>query len=437
MRQAKIFKKTLTLLLLVSLTIIAGGVNQQLCACNADHVVRDVHEETRPDWVEKYHKETRQHITQEFMQNQAWVFNDYLLGFVIPDLMSLSDTLMATGLWQIHAIGTYFDAEQQLETQLLLQSMHAETHKRYRPSAELCQFGSIARPLIATRLDQDIHAISGAESSLARNMRSINTIFSANNVTPATHLLHQTRHCDAAALAGRAGCSLAGDADNDEEVQINADINAAKWLALNDVINLDTPDVRPDIDDKSVLAWGRNLFSSAPTPLLTEADLKNDENYDELMDLRALATKRSVVENSFHNIIALKAAGPESTEEYMPYIRTVLKSLGYPDNVPLLAEEGRMSYYSLLKLLGQSIYRDPQFYVGLYESPENVNRKQVAMLATDLMLTRELYKSELRQEAVLSIWLEKEVMNLQDKVQSQLPWSSREGDLFLQQEALP
>jgi hypothetical protein len=73
------------------------------------------------------------------------------------------------------------------------------------------------------------------------------------------------------------------------------------------------------------------------------------------------------------------------------------------------------SYYATLQTLSQALEQNPEFYIGLYDTPTNVKRKAVAMQAVNLLLDRETYNSELREEAVLSQILETEVSREQDR----------------------
>jgi hypothetical protein len=62
----------------------------------------------------------------------------------------------------------------------------------------------------------------------------------------------------------------------------------------------------------------------------------------------------------------------------------------------------------------------PDTFVGLGGSPANVARQDVMMLATTLMSDRETYKSELRSEMMLALYLESLVNDYQSQVQNKL-----------------
>ena len=132
--------------------------------------------------------------------------------------------------------------------------------------------------------------------------------------------------------------------------------------------------------------------------------------------MRALVAKRSVAENSFHALTALKSEGTDGSKEYL---MAILKELGIStdpgpdgesDAEKMLGK--KPSYYAQMNVLGKKIYQDPDFYTNLYDKPANVERKQVAMQAIGLMQKFDLFKSYLRQEASLSVLLETAVIDL-------------------------
>ncbi len=67
------------------------------------------------------------------------------------------------------------------------------------------------------------------------------------------------------------------------------------------------------------------------------------------------------------------------------------------------------SYFAQMDVLTKKIYQDPYFYADLYDKPANVMRKNVAMRAINNIQKRDIYRSLLRSEAIMSVWLESEI----------------------------
>jgi hypothetical protein len=163
--------------------------------------------------------------------------------------------------------------------------------------------------------------------------------------------------------------------------------------------------------------YGHNVFEP-----ITRNAIQFTGSNDEIMDLRSILAKRSVAENSFESIVGLKTPSPPGTATATaPYLKAVLAQLGVtvPEDVKLLLGD-RPSYYAQLETLSQRVYQNPEFFTDLYDSPANVERKNVAMQAIGLMLDRDSFKSELRSESILSVWLETEIMKYQQSVQNRI-----------------
>lgn len=159
--------------------------------------------------------------------------------------------------------------------------------------------------------------------------------------------------------------------------------------------------------EEDLIALARNLYGhnviTRNTPNLSF--LSGAQKY---MTLRSLAAKRAVAENSFYNIAGMKMSGsdPDDTGDRTKTKATmaaVLKQLGMPENeIPLFIGE-KPSIYSQLEILAKKIFQSTDFFVSLYDKPENVERRKVAMEAIGLMIDRAVYESRLRQEMLASV----------------------------------
>jgi hypothetical protein len=157
------------------------------------------------------------------------------------------------------------------------------------------------------------------------------------------------------------------------------------------------------------VAMGNYLFAHDVFDRMSETVMATDINEDDYMEARSIIAKRSVAYNSFASIIGLEAPGSAGSSG--KYALAVLKQLKLKKSTAE-ADFGRpQSQLGLLEILSQKIYENPQFYMGLYDQPANLERREVAMQAIGLMVDRTSFESELRTEALLSVLLE---MNLSD-----------------------
>ncbi len=180
-----------------------------------------------------------------------------------------------------------------------------------------------------------------------------------------------------------------------------------------------------------------NLYNSDVLDLFNDTESLTEADKMIYMDVRAIAAKRNVIENSFNAIVGMKALGSEDSINTMNFSRRVLEQLGISDiNDQLsmlggnevsysgvgttMAPTSRPSYYSQMQLLSQRVYQNPEFLIDLYDKPANVARKDVAMQAIGLMLDRDMFDSELRSEMNMAIMLELEIMKYQTDLQNRL-----------------
>ena len=72
-----------------------------------------------------------------------------------------------------------------------------------------------------------------------------------------------------------------------------------------------------------------------------------------------------------------------------------------------------------MEVLTKKIFQRPEFFTDLYDKPANVARKGVAIQAIALMQDRDLFKSNLRNEAMMSILVELELLRAQEIVRNE------------------
>ncbi len=185
----------------------------------------------------------------------------------------------------------------------------------------------------------------------------------------------------------------------------------------------------PSQDEENIFALGANLYGHDIMPQIDPNTLGKpgpDEPFDTemfLMDFRALSAKRSVAQNSFAAITGMKAAG---TAESQPYLYKMVAELGVPeeDLEKLLGKNP--SYFAQMEILTKKALQNPVFYTELYDKPVNVDRKGAVLQAIGLMQDRDIYKSLIRSEAVLSVMLESMLKDEQDRVTAQIRGLSRQ-----------
>lgn len=385
-------------------------------ACGSCACVTAAHLETRA-YIVAWHNATRTHITNEFKYHQNWLMNDFFRLTVGPALQMMTEQLVSTGMLQIFAVGTFFDAKEQLETQGLMQELTAQAHKDYQPSTEMCTFGTAARSLAGAARNAQLAAFALNQRSQDRQFSNANT---NSSVGPSEDREGRLRHfigryCDPEDnMEGfETLCGTGGSPEH-----FNDDVDFTGTFSSKETLDIDFSDTTDSDDEQDVFALRDNLYAHDIMEPLSQSIISITENQQLVFDKRALVARRGVAENSFNNITGMKMEGTGASAETGKFAAVLLQQMGVPaaETETLIGKQP--SYYAMIETLGQTIYQDPRFFTGLYDTPANTARKEVAMQAVGLMIDRDAFLSELRYEAALSGILETEVAKYQDAAQN-------------------
>lgn len=374
---------------------------------------------------EKQTNITIEYITDEFLLHRQWLMTIVWETHMLPAMMLMTESLTATAMQQITMIGSVLDAKHQLESQALFQSLHADAHKDYHVSEGVCQFGTQTKSLAAANRNAEFSQIVLANRMLQRGLLSGDTISSGPGSDRDSRLDQYIKvYCNPQDNAkGLTNMCGAGGTD---KTRYNKDVDFTTTVDKPHTLKLDfSPEgdadhkergVSPDEED--LFALSANLYGHEVPPKLQEDKLAKPNGdlmtgaYG-IMDLRSLNAKRAVAQNSFAAIAAMKAQGGT---EVKPYMEALLKEIGVPDDDIKLMLGDRPSYYAQMDVLTKKIYQDPVFYADLYDKPANVMRKNVAMRAINNIQKRDIYRSMLRTEAIMSVWLETELLDIQEPI---------------------
>lgn len=392
--------------------------------------------------INENHRRIRSHVTSEFEQHRNWLVTTYFLENILPAMMLMSNQITTTMMQQVQIVGTFFDAKHQLETQRLFQQLTAKAHKDYHPSESLCVIGTNVRSLAASERNSNLSQMVLADRMLQRQLstgQGISTQGGKSDRSSRVHLFinkfcNKTDHGRALQLL----CKDGGKSPN----QINMDVNYTAALENKLTLELNFIDkdsngkaisVNASEDEENIFALGANLFGNKIIPIIPKEFLANTQHqpYDAAnlyIDLRAIAAKRSVAQNSFAAITALKTQGGE---EVAPFLKAILFEAGInPTEI-----EDRLgeypSYFAQMEVMTKDIYQNPTFYTELYDKPVNIERKGAALQAIELMQDRDMYKSLLRSEAVLATLIETMLSKEHARISRDLGDIHLKGETFI------
>lgn len=392
------------------------------CCIAAGPILWDMFDETLFMTMFKY---TKSPPAKSFHQDY---YIDTLHKDINKFLKKTSDTHLDVLVSEMVAMLSFFDAQNLMLANITMQRTQIQTQRDYNPSEQICRFGTLSRSVASSEERGKPVAVSMATQAVSRQMLKAGTAGGSSSGAGTTI----GRSADTKARWGQflgkfcqpsdfnraiSACTGAGG-----DKQINRDIDMTRTLDAPLTLDLDYSAAgTPDSENLSALM--SNLYASNLVTNLTKSDLEaiakqkfsseaTQNSLRKFFDYRALVAKRSVAENSFAAIAALKAKGDKSSTDYM---KAVLKQLGLTDKDDLDRYLGvPPSYYTQMEILTKKLYQDPAFYANLMDSPANVGRQQVAMSGIELAQDRDIYESLRRSEMLLSTLLEVYVQGEQD-----------------------
>lgn len=377
--------------------------------------------------IEGNHIKIRAHTTDEFIKHRTWMIEELFVKHIRPAMAMMTLQLSTVMVQQTQMIGTFFDAKHQLETQRLFQQLMAEAHKDYMPSEGLCEVGTLTRSLATSERKSDLSHMAFASNALQRQLRNSDKLSAVDENSDIYSRINSfiQNHCNIADNSnGLENFCKDKSITAESKADLNKDIDFTRTLDSKLTLDIDFTQTSAGTssDEIALFALTNNLFAHdlmpeiARTTLATEQGIPRAAAY-RYMDLRSVTAKRSVAQNSFTAIASERVKGDK---EVAPYIKKLVTELGIKNDEveDILGEDP--SYFAQMEVLTKNIYQNPVFYTELYDKPANVLRKGATLRAINLMQERDLYKSQLRSEAVLAVILETMLLDEHNRVNAAL-----------------
>jgi hypothetical protein len=368
---------------------------------------------------------------------------DYLVDVIFEDhigesMVQMAEQFSGVMMQQIHILGQFLDAKQQMKVLRVFQEKELEALKDYTPDVNVCSIGTNIRSIATTERFGEITSAVLNERSIARQLGNANVNASEGRNEDREGRIQQfiDVFCDRDdnhRLVTQPGTGLEaicpGAPNDDERVNIDIDYTRAIELPLTLELDFSDPTGGPTDEEENIISMHNYLYAHDVPVRPTGAFLQNKENLIKYLDLRAIVAKRGVAEHSFNQILAMKTQGSAanvggpaagSSEDTQQYMGAILEEIGFSDAEIDEIYGERPSYMAQMELLAKNMYQRADFFTELYGKPVNALRQNVAMQAIGLMLERDIFESRLRSENILSILLELEVAKNQEEVDNTL-----------------
>jgi len=389
---------------------------------------------------------------------QNWMIDVFFRSYLNQLFETMGQQMTSVMMHQAIMVGAMMDGKNQMETQALMQRLAAQAHKDYHPSMGMCEFGTIVMSMGPS--DNRMALAKGVmdEGLLKRQLgnRNINASEGRFQDRNGRLSLFKWRFCyepdnnriDGKVLTGLGLVCDPGEsglfANQFPTRHLDQETDFTNSVALKRTIlyepgwtdycirGLGNPPEACIFEDDhamysmSALLYGHDVFDGVPASLL-----KDENNWDEYLDMRSVIAKRAVAAEPFHSIVGLKSFGTgenptapgSQRDSYMTqsrYIVPIFESLGMTPSETATYLGSNPSYMAFLEVMSKKMYQRPQFYTELYDTPANIERKSVAMQAISLILDRDIYESYLRSESVMALILEAKLEDAQKQVENRV-----------------
>ncbi len=371
----------------------------------------------KPTQTEEAEVNIRPYFRDRMTEYRNWFTSEFFISRIQPDWMLATQQLSTVSIMQVGIVGGFFDAKHLLETTRLMDKMRVDAIKEYQPSEAMCRFATVTTGLASTEQKQNATQIGYSEKSVGRlllNSEGNRGSFSSlGEEIEAEARVRQFRkiYCDKDDNAGhlvgtgangaKALCGTTGGTDPN---RLNNDVNYTKILDQPLTLNVGNVDTEMTTEEQDILALADNIYHYKGFEKIQPQNLFTI--YGSLspwISLMSYASKSEVAQSSFYNLVSEKSAGTGVSSKYFI---DLVQELGYneEDAKELFGE--KPSYYAQMELLTKKLYQNPNFFVSLIDTPNNVNRQLASLETFEVMQKRDFYHGLVRQEMLLSLILE-------------------------------
>jgi hypothetical protein len=360
-------------------------------------------------------------------------------------LMYMTEQFSTVMMQQMFIVGTFMDAKNQLESQLVFQKMTADIHATYKSDFQLCRFGTDVRSLAYAERQAQVNAAMLSSAMMSRDTLTVNSSALAGDGTDIEQRLRKftAAYCSPAESQHNMGnlCAAAPPQSQNNPARTGNDLDFQRMVDApytipvdftNTVVAGGGQDPNPDPDQQrmheDIIALSKNLYASRLMPFIATDDMRKEAGISVFHQLRSVQAIRSVAQYSFASIVGMKAKGAtegenEEASNVTHYLQKIIEELSPPGTAQAEIERflgKNPSYYAQMEVLTRKMFQNPNFYVNLYTSPQNVERTSVAMQAVRLMQDRDRFESSLRREMLISLILELKIRDYQETVNNLL-----------------
>jgi len=318
-----------------------------------------------------------------------------------PSMQDMTGQLDTAHVDQARTMGSFFDAEEQNKTQLVLQDKELQAHRDYRPSEQICvagtQSGGFGGAYAVMRHMRD--AREREMNSVA--MRRTNSQGEYGNA----RLLKQKwtdyvdNFCDvtanSGAVVGVSGCTANG-------LLPNADI-----MVVDTLLNASTIDIRTTTPTTTArrIALRRmvdNLVEPNITDLFLPAALETAPGKQAILDRRSLMARRAVARSIPEYIASSRLPG----SRVGTWISDLRQSAGISSAPGIISDNP--SYKEVMHAISVEKFTNGRYALSMIDDTAQLKQEKIVLSSLYLMRLRDYY--ELLERTALSLAVQVSIM---------------------------
>jgi hypothetical protein len=345
---------------------------------------------------------------------------------IVQPLMKMTEQLSAVMMLQMKAIGGFFDAKEQMQTQRAFRTLVAEAHKDYHPSEQMCQFGSFIKDIshAESRANFSKKALNNTLHEYYRSKFHMSSTEGATTDVRARIEQFRSVYCNPNDFAGglwelcRNAIPANPTGPPERRERYNKDVDFFRTLDKPVTLEIDLTNSAGSEDFEDVVALAKNLYWPNVPDLPSAVEYRRgfEDNYKHYLATRSVISKYNIAHASFAHIAGMKTQSAVGTVAADATGPARMKSLLQTFFDPPLADDEmndlmgeRPSYYAQMEFLTKRMFQHPTFYTNLYDKPANVDRINTTLEAFQLMHGRDRFESMLRQEMLISVLVEQQL----------------------------
>ena len=356
--------------------------------------------------------------TQMQTHRTGYLLGTYWTETVEPGLRALLSKISVTMQQQSATRGGFTDAAGNMNAITALQEGQAESARNYLPSEQLCRFASLSEGLGYNDVKRSTNQIQLATIGLKRNLGSEGAAAEDGSAgdNRARRDVFIKEYCipnqGMTEMCGTSPTRIFGSVPRDQ--RYTRDVSYTRVIEDANTIDIDpVAEINPTATNQDITTLAANLYGARQIAnRFTRSQMGDADNYNAFLTTRAVAANRSVAENTYTTISAMKAKGSAQPQ---PFMKALLTELGVDANAAGGKLGPRPSYYAQMDFLTKKIYQDPVFYINLMEGKTNVSRQSAAMEGIEIMQDRDLYQSMRRSEMLMALLVELQSRDMMNK----------------------